>query len=197
MTRALVFLVLVAACSGAGTPPDGGVPDAGPPFSCDAYCDAISAACTGPNAQYSTRQRCLNACAAFPMGTAGDTSGNTLGCRLSHAQRAGADAGAECEAAGPGGGGVCGSNCDGFCQLVLKYCTGMNTVYPDSSSCESVCMSFGTSAVYSVTDTSIQTRTQVACLLYHAQEATTVPMDHCLSDLAPMGAGQTLTCSKP
>lgn len=156
-------------------------------------------ACTGANQQYSGPPRCLAACKTFDAGTPQDTTGNTLGCRLHHAlaAAAAADAGLDCEAAGPGGAGVCGSDCEGFCQLALNACVGSNQVFADLATCAGVCASFHTDARYSVTDVSIQTRTEVACLLYHAQEATTVPMDHCLSDLAPMGAGQTVTCHLP
>jgi hypothetical protein len=191
-----LFVVVLAACSGGPGTPDAGTPDAGA-LDCDAYCTAVMAACTGANQQYSGPARCQNACATFDAGTLEDMTGNTLGCRLHHALAAQADAGAECEAAGPGGAGVCGSDCDGFCQLVLTYCVGPEQVFANLSTCEGACASFHTTAPYSVTDTTIQTRTQVACLLYHAQEATTVPMDHCLADLAPMGAGQTVTCHLP
>src|SRR5690242_16282463 len=94
-----LWSLTLAACSGGPMPQsDSGVPDAGLPFSCDGYCAAVMASCTGAYAQYSEVERCQNACKVFPDGGAGDTSGNTFGCRFTHALAAQADAGAECDA---------------------------------------------------------------------------------------------------
>jgi len=49
-----------------------------------------------------------------------------------------------------------------------------------------------------VTDTTLQGTAQVACLLYHAQEGSTAPMDHCVGDLmlraAPNNTSGSVTC---
>ena len=50
----------------------------------------------------------------------GDTTGNTIGCRLYHAGAAAADPVLHCPHAGPTGGNVCGSWCDNYCQLMAQ-----------------------------------------------------------------------------
>jgi hypothetical protein len=184
--------------SGGGSGGGGGSTDAG--LNCTAYCTAIMANCTGPNAQFSMMDRCMNACTTYPAGMLADTTGNTLGCRIYHAGAAHMDPVTHCVHAGPGGAGVCGANCDGYCQLTQAYCTTANQafVYPDSATCKTHCMKFGTTVKFSVADDAgTQDTNEVACLLYHAQEATTNPMDHCLGDLANDGGNSTVTCAAP
>jgi hypothetical protein len=176
----------------------GGTADAGQ--NCTAYCTAIQANCTGPNAQYSATDRCMNACSTFPAGMASDTSGNTMGCRIYHAGAAKNDPTTHCVHAGPGGAGTCGSNCDGYCQLMQTFCTAANqaAIYPNLAACKANCALFPDTVKYSVADDAgTQGSAQVACLLYHAQEATTAPVDHCLGDLSNDGGNSTVTCVGP
>src|SRR5262245_30207367 len=71
---------------------------------CATYCTAIQANCTTTNAQYPDPAHCMAACAAFDVGTTGQTSGNTLGCRIYHAgMPAMTDPATHCKHAGPGG----------------------------------------------------------------------------------------------
>src|ERR1035437_5528950 len=62
---------------------DGTAADAG--NGCTAYCTSIMGACTGANQQFTGMDQCVNSCKAFPVGTAADTAGHTLGCRTYHA----------------------------------------------------------------------------------------------------------------
>lgn len=93
---------------------------------CDSYCNLVMTACTDSNAQYSTRDVCMGVCGKLPAGTPQDVLQNTVGCRANQARLAaqvgGAEATANCLAAGPGGNDVCGSNCNGYCQLLLNAC---------------------------------------------------------------------------
>ena len=166
---------------------------------CSAYCTAIMSNCTGINQQYSQLNRCQNACKAFPVGASADTSGNTLGCRQYHAGAAASAPATHCVHAGPGGAGTCGADCDGYCQMTQLYCTTANQalVYADLPACKAHCAMFGTTAKYSTSsDAGIDELKQVACLLYHAQEGTTAPVDHCLGDLAkPPDGGISTTCN--
>ena len=52
---------------------------------CSSYCQGITSVCTGISAQYPTADACRAACAAptWPCGNLGDTTGNTLFCRIS------------------------------------------------------------------------------------------------------------------
>jgi hypothetical protein len=148
---------------------------------CSAYCTKIQASCTGSgdagsNAQYTDSTSCNNYCmtaAAWPAGTAADTSGNTLGCRLYHAGAAASDPVTHCPHAGPTGGNVCGTWCDNYCQLMAKNCTGSNAVY-DAATCMTKCMTIPTTG--KPNDTSGNT---VQCRIYHLGVAATDAATHC------------------
>jgi hypothetical protein len=164
-----------------GTPDvDSGTPgtDAGRTDpTCAAYCTAITASCTGANRQYGTSDgaqmdACMTACGAFGWmtGTAGDTSGNTLGCRLYHATAAaGSDANhmTHCPHAGPLGGGVCGtSDCVDFCAADAQVCSG---TYATMDACVAACATWSdASSVQSPTTTSGNT---LSCRTYHLTAA--------------------------
>jgi hypothetical protein len=124
------------------------------------------------------------------VGGAADTSGDTLGCRLAFAHKAAAStamAAAHCTHAGPGGDGVCGDNCDGYCDIAMMYCSEANAakVYDTRDACLADCKTRLTDMKL---DTGDGPRTdmgnQVACLLYHAQMGAVAPLGHCLGDLA-------------
>jgi hypothetical protein len=73
---------------------------------CTTYCQGIATLCTGGNRQYDTADQCRAACdgpgSTWGCGTQGETSGNSLFCRLAHMVLAGVGAVAvECRSAGP------------------------------------------------------------------------------------------------
>lgn len=143
---------------------------------CAGYCGAVTTACTGPNAQYSGMDTCMGSCKAFATGTADDTAGNTLGCRIYHASVAAKDAPSaamHCTHAGPGGADICGGNCEGFCTVALDACP---TTYADAAACESACAAFDMTEPYDAGDVAGDT---FACRLYHLTVATTLPDAHC------------------
>jgi hypothetical protein len=108
---------------------------------CTGYCTAITAACTGANAQYKDMADCMKACSYLPPGAALDDTGNSVGCRTNHAKAAAMQAGAtksECWAAGPLGYGTCGSECDAFCAMAVGYCG--TTAYKTTEECQTACM---------------------------------------------------------
>src|SRR5262249_3688987 len=56
---------------------------------CDVFCSTVEANCTGGNQVYADDNACQAACAQFPTtGNPGDPSGDTVQCRLHHAQAA-------------------------------------------------------------------------------------------------------------
>jgi hypothetical protein len=168
----LVLAISLAACGG----DDGaGGPDA-TPASCTDYCNEIMTNCSGAEAQYTSMDICLSACAAMPQGSAGDQTGNSLECRNYHAGAALGDPTTHCVHAGPGGAGVCGANCDGFCQIVQASCTGADEAYASDVACIEACMDFADTEKFDVTDVSGDT---LACRLYHASVATADPDTHC------------------
>jgi hypothetical protein len=174
-----------AAGSGAGG--TGGAPLA---QTCDAYCTAIQTACTTSHQQYGDLDTCKTSCAAFPAGAAADTSGDTLGCRIHFTQLAGASAEAAatyCTKAGPGGDGACGANCDGYCDIVMMYCTAANNakIYDDRAACMADCAAHATDATYTTGDPGrTDSGDEVACQLYHAVMGSQAPDEHCPGDLA-------------
>ncbi|HTA19075.1 MAG TPA: hypothetical protein VK989_07265 [Polyangia bacterium] len=198
MRRLALLLLAFAACGAsndaagpdAAGPGDGGADVTTAALSCASYCATIQAACTADIQQYSDMADCMNSCAAFPVGAASDTSGDTLGCRTTFAKKAATSAAmakAECTHAGPGGDGVCGDNCSGYCDIAMMYCTDANMakLYDTRAQCMSDCARRATDMKL---DTGTGPRTdmgnEVACLLYHAQMGSVVPGSHCLGDLA-------------
>jgi hypothetical protein len=171
MQRASFLLVLlVAACGGGSSGPDAAV------STCADYCAEIATNCTGTDTQYTSVDQCMAACTAFPQGDPGAQSGNSLECRVYHTGAALGDPDTHCVHAGPGGGGLCGSNCDGFCQLVMSACTGTNEAYSSIQDCLTSCQAFDDTEPYDVSDVSGDT---LACRIYHASVATADPTTHC------------------
>jgi hypothetical protein len=174
-----------AAADGAGGNPGGAATP-----TCAAYCDAVQASCSAGRQQYGDFTTCMSACTAFPVGTGADTSGDTLGCRIHFALLAGASAEAAatyCTKAGPGGDGACGTNCDGYCDIVMAYCTAANNaqIYDDRAACMTDCAAHGTDATYTTGDPGrTDMGNEVACQLYHAVMGSQAPGEHCTGDLA-------------
>lgn len=167
--------------AGTAEPTTGGAAD----VTCADYCTAITANCTAANAQYSAMDTCMGSCKAFDVGTAADMAGNTLGCRLYHAGAAKADPATHCTHAGPGGAGVCGADCDGFCAIAADACPG---TFADDAACQAACAMYDATESYDASDVAGDT---LACRLYHLTVATTLPADHCahiLPDSAPCAA---------
>ncbi len=139
----------------------------GPDPTCESYCDLMEANCTGDNAQYENRAACISYCndvGGWDTGAAGETVGNTLGCREYHAgDPASMDAALHCPHAGPTGGDVCGSWCDNYCTLALNNCTDANELYPNEADCMTACAGFETDGMPN--DLEYDT---VQCRIYHA-----------------------------
>lgn len=151
-------------CGSGGGPADFGAL----PLDCDAYCAQVMSACRGQNQQWSAPSSCTGACPAFAAGKTTDRSGATLGCRLYHAEAAAIDPSGHCPSAGPGGAGVCGANCEGYCAIVGRACA----TYPSSDACEADCAGYPDSTRY---DVSVASGRSVACLVEHAQAAAANP----------------------
>ena len=65
--------------------PAADIPGDTAPSLCDKYCQLAADNCKGANALYADDAACQTACATIPAtGTDGDTSGNTLQCRIYH-----------------------------------------------------------------------------------------------------------------
>lgn len=186
-------LALVAACGDDGggnaidapvsidapTGGDGGGIDAPAAPSCTDYCTTIAANCTAANLMYANTAECMATCGRFTPGTVGQTSGNTLGCRLYHAGNAAGgqtNADTHCRHAGPGGNALCGSNCEGFCTIVQGSCSTQNPPpYADMGACMTACAGYSMTTPYVASATG----NNFACRLYHATAAANAPGTHC------------------
>jgi hypothetical protein len=125
-------------------------------------------------------------CAALDPGEPGGFSGNTVECRLARAELAQAtgEPGEYCHTAGPGGAGVCGDDCEGFCAVMAQTCTLMGSFESCLPQCADVPnlvdspdeVLFPGNVTY---DTSIQSGDSVQCRLYHVTAATLDPVIHC------------------
>lgn len=146
----------------------------GAELSCDAYCATIAANCGGEVTQYGMPDFCLASCAAFPVGATTDMMGNTLGCRTYHAGAAGGDPAVHCVHAGPGGAGVCGANCDGFCSIAMAACPD---AWPGLPECMTACAGFVDMEPYDASDVG---GNSLACRLYHVTAAAFQPDPHCM-----------------
>lgn len=145
----------------------------GEALTCEAYCATIGANCTGEHAQYGSLETCLATCAALTPGTPADTGGNTLGCRAYHAGAAADMPAVHCTHAGPGGDGVCGSNCESFCSIAAVACPD---AWPDDAACQTACGTFSPDESYDATDVG---GNSFACRLYHLTAAALDPATHC------------------
>lgn len=152
--------------------PGTGVDALGSTADCTAYCNTIQAACTGANAQYTSTATCVASCMHFPAGTMGATSGNSLACRAAHAQLAQGDPNTHCVHAGPSGGGVCGTACEGFCAVASAVCAAD---WP-TATCATDCAMVQAMPPYNATITSGDS---IECRLYYATLATTDPTTNC------------------
>jgi hypothetical protein len=147
-------------------------------LSCDAYCTEIMANCKdAATQQYTDLATCMAVCPAFPTGTVADTKGDTLGCRSYHGGTpAMGDPTTHCPHAGPGGANTCGANCEGFCAIATKACTGAMAQYTDAADCMTKCGTFDDTVPF---NSGVTTGNSLACRIYHASAAAKDPTTHC------------------
>jgi hypothetical protein len=174
----------------AGTMNEAGAAGAGPePVSmCETYCAQITQSCSGTMEQYVDVQQCEKVCAYLPQGTLGETTGNTVACRLKQAAdaryAAGTERGLICRRAGPGGDGVCGSNCEGFCSLMAGVCTAEDSPlyrFANTEACMATCSALPDGEVpYSTSNEAVSDGNSVQCRLFHVNSAAMLdPLEHC------------------
>jgi hypothetical protein len=148
---------------------------------CEAYCASVMSNCVDAFAVYKTADVCLHVCAALPAGSDGDEVGNSVACRKRSAELAPAEPGYYCPAAGPGGNGLCGTNCEGLCALEAAACTGENDAWGSAEACLADCAAVPDLGTYSVAaDANMYSGNHVQCRLSHASSAAVADADaHC------------------
>jgi hypothetical protein len=146
---------------------------------CTNYCSAVMEYCTGAFAVYGSQAACLAVCAHLPLGSPGDTIGNSAYCRLQNAELAGetGEPNVHCPAAAPGASGVCGSNCEGYCVLMQQICSvRFSQAYQGLVDCQAQCDALPTLGAFDLTQSS---GNSVNCRLWHVSAAALDPGAHC------------------
>jgi len=162
---------------------------------CADYCAQIASNCQGVNQEYHGTGDCLTLCKYFSPGVDGDTTGNTVACRLAHANFAAAGPETHCPHAGPLGGpsDKCGpeaasiedSRCLALCQLDLALCAGpqlagqtcedaSTIAYEDLNDCTTVCKSYrflNGGELVDDSGTPYESNNTFNCRLYHLENA--------------------------
>lgn len=173
----------------AGANMAGAVDDAGAQALCDKYCEEIMEQCVGDMQQYRDLRQCSKVCKLFPEGElASDDNENTVACRLRYAANARYAAGTEqsayCRQAGPGGDGRCGTNCEGYCTLMMQVCSAEVTDiyrYETVSECIDACSALPVSdEPYSSASLVVADGNHVQCRLFHVTSAAMLDAEeHC------------------
>lgn len=160
-------------------------------LTCENYCALYATGCADFS-EYANDQDCLSQCKQWPPGIAGETAGDSLGCRLYHVGVANTtDPDVHCPHSGPTGDGVCVAKdaplCQDYCDTYLKNCTDKLNLYIDAADCLAQCGEWypGTYA-----DTTGDT---VGCRLYHAGVAMADANTHC----PHAGPGGAMVCVAP
>jgi hypothetical protein len=186
LSHLLFFAVLTApvACSSTDPPDHAGGGGAG--ALCETFCETVQKNCTGENTVYQSLLVCKVVCNALPPGQEGDQLGNTVQCRLTAAENAAATAepAVNCPQAGPGGDGICGENCGGYCTLYESFCNIED--FTDLKGCQSQCASDIPTLGPGTFNSGIDTGNSLECRLYHLSAATLDAGVHC-----PHAAGET------
>ncbi len=155
--------------------------DTEPPL-CERYCAAVAMYCKDDYAQYTDLQTCLDVCELFPSGEEDDAKVNTVHCRLRQANLARLEPFTHCPMAGPGGHGECGTNCEGFCDIMMAVCTEETAdhYYASRADCLQDCSSLPDLGTYTVATPAAQfVGGHVQCRLFHASAASQEASYHC------------------
>jgi hypothetical protein len=164
---------------GAGGTAGGGGGGNEPPL-CEQYCDRVETACVDAIRQYASRDACLAVCALLDPGPAGTATGNTVRCRLAQAQLAAGtgEPGMYCFSAGPGGAGICGEDCEGYCALMTAKCAQLGSYAECLTACGDV-PDLSQPPDNVRFSANIDDGDSLQCRLYHVSAATLDPNLHC------------------
>lgn len=142
---------------------------------CTSYCDYLEQNC-GDEPQYTTREVCLATCKKFPPGDSIEPlHTDTLACRLAQAKDEHPEAG-RCANAGPGGNGICGSDCESYCLLFAATCP-TEFVGETQDSCVAQCAGLARSPEFNASE--YGTGDTLDCRLVHVSSAAAEPSTHC------------------
>ena len=147
---------------------------------CLDYCDTVMASCAGMNQQYASQTACLLVCELLDPGLPGATTGNSVSCRLSRAELAATtgEASNYCYTAGPGGGDVCGTDCDGYCTLMTAKCRELGSFNQCLAAC-SIVPNLSLPPNPQFYNITMQEGDSLQCRLFHVTASTLDPVNHC------------------
>lgn len=156
---------------------------------CTDYCRLVGSRCTGNQAVYEEdparpRGACMASCALMAPGDElnGDR-GNTLRCRLETLRRADFEAPSLCAGMGPGGNGICGTDCEAYCDLRPAVCGQVQPDEPENSSretCLRACQGLADESTFNPDEDLDEDTLQ--CRMIHLAEAAISPSlaeEHC------------------
>jgi hypothetical protein len=146
---------------------------------CNEYCNTVEANCTGEFDVYTSPDTCRGVCSALQPGEPGVAVGNTIHCRLANAKAAEStqEFGQHCPAAGPGGDGICGENCESYCTVLEKACPNEFARFDGAGDCVSECEA--NVPDLGGFDISQDEGNSMQCRLYHVSAASDKPVPHC------------------
>jgi hypothetical protein len=163
--------------------------NAGPSAACVNYCQRIDALCLAGdhNQAYADVSTCLGICALIPPGEDIEKSGNTLACRINQLaiqESPSAEAStlaSACLRAGPSGGGVCGSDCESYCQLYKAACQSdepdLTSTQYDQATCVTKCAGLADDGTFDTTNN--YSGDTLQCRIVHTSAASVEPAIHC------------------
>jgi len=151
---------------------------------CENYCYTMGVTCP---VQAAGASPCSGFCSTIPVGNITDVGGDTVDCRIYHANNANVTGDVtHCLHATPSGGGVCGSLCTVYCDLAQSVCTGSLALYNSTATCMTACASLNSTGL-----PGDATGNTLQCRIYHIGAAVALANAtyHC-----PHGAVSSATC---
>jgi len=181
--------------SGAGGGSGGADPGDIPSQECLDYCDKAKNTCQVDQAGntvpggvlYLSDEACLATCKHMPLTGADE---NSVACRMQQLRFVGTgepdDIPRLCAAAGPGGNGTCGTNCENYCQLFKTACPDDFEKYAPTSTeddgiatCIKKCGGLEDTGLYDVTMNGNYLGDTLQCRLVHTCSSMLDPKAHC------------------
>jgi len=150
---------------------------------CEKFCHFEMTECAD-HPMYEDETQCKAVCAALDPGEIGDTTQNTVGCRMYHTYNSMIDP-AHCLHTGPGGDGHCGDrdggNCESYCGLLEKACkSDFDDTFGDAATCQTECLKLD-GAEYEAGYTINATGNNLQCRLLNVSRALSNPNKYCAS----------------
>jgi hypothetical protein len=191
----------VASGGGSNGGAGGGSPQDIPSQECIDYCDKAKDVCQTDQAGnivpngvlYLSDEACLATCKQMPL-TGMDQ--NSVACRVQQLRfvDTGEDVPRYCANAGPGGNGVCGTNCENYCQVLKTACRDEFEKYAPTSeeddgiaTCVKKCSGLEDTGLFDATMNGNYLGDTLQCRLVHLSSSLLDPKTHCShAELKPL-----------